>query len=210
MNGRQPRNTKRSGTHPYIRTENSHPPPQGRDIPTNRRKHRNTGNTPDRSYRRWNRRTTYHHIDHSVTTQMPITTGKGNTGTRGTHPTAHTDSGTNGPPEPRQTHGSSIYLSHTGHSGGLLLGTTDCKRPAAGEELPPASLCTGARHLARADIRCGGKVQLHADLGPRRLPLVCRRCKHSGVSPSGSDVHGTMPLNSRSVHSLFAGSKSPY
>ena len=83
------------------------------------------------------RRTTYHHIGrsgHSFT--EPNTTAKGNTGARETHPTAHTDDRTNGPPEPRQTHGSTIYLSLTGHSGGLPLGTTDCKRPAAGEELP--------------------------------------------------------------------------
>ena len=150
MNGRQPRNTKRSGTHPYIRTENSHPPPQGRDIPTNRRKHRNTGNTPDRSYRRWNRRTTYHHIDHSVTTQMPITTGKGNTGTRGTHPTAHTDNRTNGPPKPRQTHGSSIYLTRSSLRARVIPGDYYSERRIASGPQPGRSYAVTTVHRGTA------------------------------------------------------------
>ena len=69
-------------------------------------------------------------------TDKPDTATQQDATGRETHPTGHTEGGTNGPPEPRQTHGSTIYLSLTGHSGGLPLGTTDCKRPAAGEELP--------------------------------------------------------------------------
>ena len=152
---------------------------------------------------------------------MPITTGKGNTGTQETHPTAHTDDGTNGPPEPHQTHGTTIYLSRSSLRARVIPGVTLGRRiadarslTAAGEEFVTGSLTVhrgtangiwlGRTSAAGVKSSC---TQIWVPAGFRSFAAVAY--PHT-VSPSGSDVDSTMPHNSRSVHSLFAGSKSPY
>ncbi len=141
-----------------------------------KRKHRNTGNTPDHpgamcTAHHQNRRTFEKQTDKPNTATELDATG------RETHPTGHTEGGTNGPPEPRQTHGSTIHLSLTGHSGGLLLGTTDCKRPAAGEELPHHHCAPGHGIWLGRTSAVGVKsscMQIWVPAGFR--PLACRRC----------------------------------